>query len=198
MRLKLEPGDIFRVPAGGIAAWANAKFTAPPTRWFHYGLIWMPYDGDWITIDSSTESNGVNVGLLSWYLRNPGDEMSILRADIPEDLRHAAPLALIPYARSKYGYIQVIRLILSGIGAAIRIFLTEFGSGRLWAKDFPDMLDRDAPICTRAVEIAYLAVGAPIIDPRYPAIPAAFEEAVLEGVLKEIYYIKKGDGNERK
>jgi hypothetical protein len=184
---KFEPGDIFRVPATGIVAWANTNLTEPQTRYFHHGLLWMMTNDatDWITIET-TPKTGLTIGLLSWYLLKPDSIVSILRPDVDWDLRVKAPWMLIPHAQSTYGFIQIARILLNGIRAEWRLIFREHQLRRLKASDFPDMLDSESPICTRTVELAYLAVGVPLVDPRYPAIPAAFEQAVIDGLLKEI------------
>lgn len=179
----IEPGDIFRVPASGLGK-KMSQMVLPISEYYHFGLIFEAFEDDYIILESTPK--GVNVGMLSWYLNKPGDIISVLRADVDKDLRQAAPFALIPYARSGYGYWQFGKLIWDGI----KIWLRERRIRKIHYTEFQDFLDSDSPICTRAVEIAYLAVGAPIIDPNYPAIPAAFEDAINKGILKEIYYIK--------
>ncbi len=179
----LESGDIFRVPASGLGK-KMSQMVLPISEYYHFGLICGAFEDDYIILESTPK--GVNVGMLSWYLNKPGDGISVLRADVDKDLRQAAPFALIPYARSGYGYWQFGKLIWDGI----KIWLRERRIRKIHYTEFRDFLDSDSPICTRAVEIAYLAVGAPIIDPNYPAIPAAFEDAINKGILKEIYYIK--------
>lgn len=186
----LEAGDIFRIPVSGVFGWASTNLTAPKCRYFHHGLLWMPSSDrtDWIVIETTTNT-GLTIGLLSNYLQSENAEVSILRANIPDDLRHQAPWELIPYAQSRYGYFQFARLLLGGTKAWGHILATEHCFRKLRSSDFPDMLDSDSPVCTRAVEIAFLAVGAPIIDPRYPALPSAFEQAIIEGILSEILVI---------
>ena len=188
---KLEPGDIFRCRASGPVAWANSNLTAPKTEWFHHGLLWFPmkleHGDDWVTIESTSEAIGVGVGLLSWY----GSPLCFLRVDAPPDTRHEAPKALIPYGRSKYDFFLFAKLFAGGVRALVKIICTEHRLRKLRAEDFAYAKD-DALICTEAVQIAYLAMGFPIIDPEVVPIPAAFEQAIEDGVLKVIGYYEGG------
>ena len=182
----LEPGDIFRCKASGPLAWANSNLTAPRTEWFHHGMLWFPlkHDGleDWATIESTTQRYGVGVGLLSWSQKGP---LSFLRVDAPEDIRHEAPKALIPQGLCKYDYLLFVKLAFGGLQGYLKVFFIDHQIRKLKAEDFPYGKD-NALICTEAVQVAYLTMGFPIIDPQIVPIPAAFEQAIKDGVLMEI------------
>lgn len=181
----LAPGDIGAVKGTGIAGWLLRHLIAPKTDRLHYFIVWHKVNlsgiDDYLILES-LPSKGVTVGLLSWY---DGCDVEFYRVDCECKLRHEAPLGLIKYARSKYDFLLIEKLILDALKLWIKILLTERRFRRLYPEEFTYSTDRSL-ICTEAVETAYLSVGVQIIDPGVVPLPSAFRAAELRGAIFKV------------
>jgi hypothetical protein len=179
--IKLEPGDIGAVKGRGILGFLNRKLFTPETDRFHYLLIWKLYeDSDWIILESI--SKGLAIGLLSWYRDK---DIKFYRADCPDELRESAPLELVKWGRSKYDHWLLVKIIAGYFKALLRVLVTERRLRRIKAEEM-DYGTNSSLICTEAVQVAYLAVSFPIIDPEIVPLPSAFKEAEERGIIYQI------------
>jgi len=178
--MKLEPGDIFATRGRGISGWVVRKLLAPTTDRFHFGVVWRQMGTDYIILESV--SKGVAVGMLSWY--NPAD-LEFYRVDCLKYLRTSAPDHLVIWGRSKYDYLLILKVVLGGILASIKVLIKEKKPRRLRAEDFPYGQNSEL-ICTEAVDIAYDAVGVNLIPEGILPLPNAFRQAELDGKMKRV------------
>jgi hypothetical protein len=148
----------------------------------HFFILWQKLDNDWLILES-IGSKGLSVGKLSWY---KNDNVEFYRVACDKDLRELAPNNLIDYARSKYDYLLIAKLIFGSISALLKIIWKEHKIRRFTARDFPYDVNRRL-ICTEAIETAYLSVGVAIVDPRILPIPQTFKEAEQQGILRKVY-----------
>ena len=180
---KLETGDIFATKGKGITGWASRKLVNPPTDRFHFGIIWKCLgDDDFLILESI--SKGLAVGLLSWYV---GQDIKFYRVNCDEDLRFAAPDALVGWGRSRYDYWLIVKLVFGAIVALARILWKEHKVRKLRAEDLSSIYSWDSKLlCTEAAWVAYNSQGVNIIPYGVPPLPSSFRQAELESRLSEV------------
>jgi len=211
---RLHSGDIFAVKGSGPAAWACRNLIEPGTDRFHFGLIWMPTeDGDRVILESQGEGTmletiadiiihvitrkgavgqAVAIGSLSMY---HGMDVRFFRpVYVSADKRKHAPAALACYGRNSYGYSYITKMILSALGKWISILWREKRFRRLYVFEVPYIMGEKALICTVAPNVGYLLIGEVLLPVGVEATPNAYEQAVNDGVLKELdFEIDKED-----
>ncbi len=176
---ELKSGDIFATKGTGLIGWLHKKLFAPSTSRFHFGLLWHKVNNDWIILESINK--GIAVGRLSFYM---GKNIRFYRANCPYGTRRKTGIALTKYGRSRYDYWLIVKIVV-GCGVALVRNLLKGKIRKLKAEDLPYASDSSL-ICTEAVDIAYLAVGYPITNPSNVPLPSAFEQARLDGRIREL------------
>lgn len=178
---ELLPGDIFATRGRGIAGWAVRTLVSPPTDRFHFGLIWMKADGDYIILESRAPK-GLRVAKLSWY--EPRD-VEVYRVHCPKKLRRQVPYEVIDLSPGIYDHLLLVKFLIGGIIAFLRILFKERRVRRLTAKDLP-YVENSLPICTEVVDVGYDCVGVNLIAPGVAPIPGEFKRAELQKKMTKI------------
>lgn len=158
--------------------------TAPKTELGHCFLVWdyLPEENDYIILESLNK--GITVSRMAKYR---GKGIRFFDVNCPPDLKQAAPVALTKWGESGYDWGLIIRLALVGFLLILKNLITELRLRRLRAEELPYNTNVSL-VCTEAVQISYLAVGVPIIDPGIVPTPSTFEQAIKDGMLVELQY----------
>jgi len=204
---RLESGDIFAVNGAGPVAWACRTCIEPPTDMFHFGLVWMrTEDGDRVLLESQPEGTALEaianiiihaivkrgavgqaiaVGCLSMY---HGMNLRFFRpVYVDRDKRRHAPPALACYGRSSYGYDYIAKIVLGSLWKWAKILWRERRLRRLNVLEVPYVAEGKALICTVAPDIGYRLVGETILPIGVTATPNAYQQAVDDGILEELF-----------
>jgi len=177
---EFESGDIFATRGTGIIGWLSRNLFSPRTDRFHFGLLWHKVNNDWIILESI--GRGISVGRLSFY---KGKDIKYYRANCPYGMRRKICSALTKLGRSNYDYGLIVKIVLGSIWAFLKILFTEHKFRKLSVEDLPYALN-NAFICTELADVGHLAVGYPITNPENVPLPCAFEQARLEGRIREL------------
>lgn len=176
----LQSGDIFAVKGSGILGWLSRNFMEPETGRYHFGIILLRWQDDYLILEALKK--GLSVTRLSDY---KGVDIKFYRVNCPEDLAMAAPYELTRWGRCNYGWWQLAKVIIQGFALLGKHLVLEGRLGGIRAEEFTWNKD-DSPVCTRAVDIAYDAVGVNIIPIHTCPTPSAFRQAEIDGRIEEI------------
>jgi len=205
--LRLESGDIFAVKGSGPAAWACRNLIEPPTDRFHFGIVWMgTEDGDRVILESQGEGTmletvvnifihimvkkgavgqAISIGCLSMY---EGMDLRFFRpVYVEKEKRHHVPAALACYGRDSYGYDFIAKMIIGSLWKWAGIMWRERRFRRLNVIEVPYVTEGKALICTVAPDLGYMLVGEVILPVGITATPNAYEQALKDGVLEELF-----------
>lgn len=181
----LQAGDIFAVKGEGFLGRLSSRLMAPPTDRFHFGLVWLKADDDYLILESI--GKGIAVGRLSFY---EGKDVRFYRVDCPEELRTQAPVELTRWGRSKYDYSLILKIATQGLWLVIKHLVTGGKLRRIRAEEL-SWCHNNSFVCTEACDIGYLAVGVSITQGICPT-PSAFRQAELEGRITELEVSEAG------
>jgi len=181
--LILEPGTVGACKASPGIKIGNA-LTSPQTDRGHYFLVWqyVPEDSDYIILESINK--GIAVSRMSKYR---GQGVQFFQVDCPADLRYQTPVQLTKYGECSYDWVLILKLIAGGVVVFFRNLFKEHTIRRIRAEELP-YGHNESLICTEAIQVAYLAVGVPIIDPDTIPTPSAFKQAELDGTLIKLNF----------
>lgn len=179
----LQSGDIFATRGQGVIGWLNRNLMAPETDRFHFGLVGLKVNDDYLILES-IGGKGIAVGRLSFY---EGKDIKFYRVDCPSELRLAAPIELTRWGRSKYDYLLIPKLAIQGFWLVLKHLITEGKFRRIRAEELRPIYTWDSRLlCTEAVWCGYNAVGVNIIPYGVPPMPSSFREAELQGRITEV------------
>lgn len=184
--IELQPGDIFATKGHGLVGWLTRKFMEPETDRYHYGIILLKWQDDYLILEALKK--GISVTRLSDY---KGADIKFYRVNCLRGLRVAAPFELTRWGRCNYGWWQIIKLIIQGFALLGKHLVLEGRLGGIRAEEFTWNKD-DSPVCSRAVDIAYDAVGVNIIPIHVCPTPSAFRQAEIDGRIEEIKEVFSG------
>ncbi len=185
----LYQADIGATRGKGPLLWFSQHVIEPKTDRIHFFIIgdYLPWDDDYVILESIGKGKGIAVGRLSFY--NPMD-VEIYRVVLGRDprlgmprreLRKRAAAELTRVGRARYDYILIAQIAFGALTLLLR--------GKLppWRPEqFPYGRDRKY-ICTEAAAEAWRAVGHPIIPPGVVPLPAGFAQALQEGRIRKIF-----------
>lgn len=180
VKMNLESGDIFATKGEGFLGRLSSGLMDPPTDRFHFGLIWLKVDDDYLILESI--GKGIAVGRLSFY---EGKDVKFYRVDCPAELRSQAPVELTRWGRSKYDYLLILKIAIQGLWLVFKHLVTKGKLRRIRPEEL-SWCHNNSFVCTEAVDIAYDGVGVNIVPVDTPPVPAAFRQAELEGRMAEI------------
>lgn len=190
----VHPGSIVCVKGTGALGFLCRNLISPSSNVLHMLIVreYIPKYKDWEFIESNFSGfvpKGMQHGLL--FERYGGVDVEIYA--VPDDVcspadQALAPLGLLPCGDDTYDLFFYLAMVRQLPAIIVRMLKNGHCLRRLRPEDFvfhPDKMP--VAICTRAVWLAYMSVGLPIIPPDVPPFPNAYMEARDKGLITITY-----------
>ena len=180
------------VKGAGVLGWLCRHAISPPSDVVHCLIIrqWQEDFSDWELEESNLVGvipKGMQSGLL--FQRYAGAEVEIYDVPICTAQEQAdAPLGLLPYGDDTYDLLFYVKMVSQLPRIVAHMLFTEHRLRKFRPEDFTfDPGKMPVAICTRAVWIAYMYEGFPLIPLNVPPFPNAYMEARDQGLITLVY-----------
>jgi hypothetical protein len=193
----LYPGNIVFVKGSGLLGWLCRNVISPPSDVVHAFILreYIPELGDYEFIESNVAGpggiipKGIQHGLV--YERYSGASVEIYR--VPDSVcsqadQALAPLGLLPCGNDTYDFFFFVKIVVQLPKVVWRMLFQEHTIRKVRPEDF--LFDPDktpTAICTRAVWLAYMFVGLPLVPASVPPFPNAYMEARDQRLIELVY-----------
>ena len=189
------PGIIIFTKGSGWTGWLCRHAVNPPSDGVHAFIIrqYIPLFDDYEIEESVVTANFIPKGISHnlMYQHYQGASVEIYKVPdsvcSPQD-QEDAPIELLQYGDDAYDFMFYIKMFAQVPGIWLRMLFQEHKLRKFKPEDFTyNPGNTSTAICTRAVWLAYMAVGLPLVPPDVPPLPNAYMEARDQGLLELLY-----------